>query len=184
MHDRLDCYDDRALTEHELRRLRWEAAAGPEFRPWWGYCIDGEGTSVIKAGHRYQVIGEVLHHIDGRSLDKSDERWLVAGISNELTESGSGGEVSKSRIMPECEYLGWRVTGLQRQIVRLTAELDALGVPRVNSGVYSEGFRWDVDNYPTQQTLDWNHEKRTFEPCDKTRRWNSAEQQYEPFKAL
>ena len=51
MHDRLDCYDDRPLNEHELRQLRWAEAAGPAFTPWWGYCIDGEGTTVIKAGH-------------------------------------------------------------------------------------------------------------------------------------
>ena len=67
----------------------------------------------------------MLHHIDGRRLAKCDERWLVAGVSNELTESGSGGEVLKSRLMPETEYLGWRVAGLQRQIASLTAELDA-----------------------------------------------------------
>ena len=61
--------------------------------------------------HRNQGWPPVSGHRRGaaphrrRRLAKCDERWLVAGVSNELTESGSGGEVLKSSTMPETEYL-------------------------------------------------------------------------------
>jgi hypothetical protein len=158
MHDRLDHYTDHALTEHELRRLRWEAAAGPEFKTIMVRCINAEDAPPpLQAGGLYPAIGEVTENIDGRPLDKRDHRWILS------VGEAAPQEFRKDRFMPEAEYLGWQVKRLQRQIASLAAELVALGVPRINSACYPEGFRWDIDNYPARQTRRWNPSTRTLE---------------------
>lgn len=132
MHDRLterlDCYDDRALsmTEHQhLREQLAAAAAAAAFKPWWGRVIDAEDAPLsIKAGARYQVIGEETKHIDGRPLNKADERWILAE-----TADIPGQEVLKSRIVPEDEFIGWRIRNVKAGLASLKAELDAIGEP-------------------------------------------------------
>ena len=115
MHDRLDHYDEKPLTLSEI-----EAAP----KPLWVYCIDSEGVPPpLRSGHRYQVIGEVTKHIDGRPLDKSDERWVLT-----VGEAGEQ-EYRKSRFIPEAEFKEWRYTDLSRRLAAIRAELAALEEP-------------------------------------------------------
>lgn len=99
-------------------------AKDTSFQTFWLRCIDGEGVPPpMRAGHRYQVIGEVTTHIDGRPLDKCDERWVLT-----VGEAGEQ-EYFKSRFIPEADFSVWRLSNLQARIASLKAELDAIGEP-------------------------------------------------------
>ena len=57
MHDRLDHYDEKPLTEHELQQLRWKEA-GPDFKTFPVICINPKGKLGLRFGVTYDVIGE------------------------------------------------------------------------------------------------------------------------------
>ena len=119
MHDRLDHYDDRALTPDEA-----EATREPEFVSFSVRCINAEGAPPpLRAGARYLVIGEVLTHIDGRPLDKRDERWILS------VGEAAPQEFFKSRFVPEDEFKEWRLARVKAGLASLRAELDAIGEP-------------------------------------------------------
>jgi|SRR5208283_2520748 len=110
------------LTEHQYIREQWAAAA--EFRPFWVRCIDAEDSPPpLRAGARYQVIGEATMYIDGRPLNKDDERWIVS-----VGEAGAQ-EFYKSQFVPEAEYNNWRITRLKAAVASLKAELEEIGEP-------------------------------------------------------
>lgn len=119
MHDRLDHYDDRALTLAEAHATR-----EPQFASFWVRCINAEGTPPpLRAGARYLVIGEVTTYIDGRSLDKADECWVIS-----VGEAGAP-QYFKSRFIPEGEFKEWRLARVKAGLASLRAELEAIGEP-------------------------------------------------------
>jgi hypothetical protein len=92
-----------------------------DFEPFWVRCIDGEGAPPpLRSGHRYQAIGEVTTHIDGRPLDKADERWILT------VGEAAAQEFFKSRFIPEVEFKEWRYADVSRRLAALRAELDEL----------------------------------------------------------
>lgn len=119
MHDRLDHYDDRALTLDEAEAMR-----EPQFASFLVRCIDAEGAPPpLRSGASYPVIGEVTTYIDGRQRNKGDECWILS------VGEAAPQEFFKSRFVREDEFIDWRIKNLEARLASVKAELEAIGEP-------------------------------------------------------
>jgi hypothetical protein len=155
--DRLDHYSDHALTEHEFQQYCWKRSSGPIFQNYTVWCVNDQ---LYLDNYRYLPVKFAMQYTVGGMeghqpvlIDTNDIPWLP---------------VDPRRIKRREElrsFVASEITAMREHHAKLNQLLVSAGLPTMilDPAHPPEGFGWDVDRYPEQQTRRWNPETRMLE---------------------